>query len=343
MSAPSEISVTTHSPVSLVVRAFLRSEVERVEASLIRPQTLHNRALGLRWLGNVSGMGWRGGLAEVQIGQLTPGKLDRWLTRLASLPGRDGRGHGRAKAAWDAVRRLLSWSVLNELVETNPSRGVSFRYRPRQVDGIGDGQLRRMAKLLVEHREARRAAPGPRAKSRASRRIAALMSASTAALVVMATGCRVSEAASARAEDWSFELRQLTLRDSKNRRRVLAIPEQLATLLDEQASLVGRKGFLFPSPRSVEGRGALRPISVWRAIREAGDAVGLRVWPHKTRHAFARAALRRGRSPREIAQALGNTEGEVLRTYIRGEETPVVRDIVEAHGSIVFGGKVVNG
>lgn len=333
----SDLSVTVLSPLSVVADAFLRHERERVAGELIKSKTLQNYANGLRWLGEVAELGWSGGLAELPLGELTPGRINRWLVRLARLPGRRKAGHGRAKLAYDSFRRLLSYCVLEDLLPQNPAREVRFAYRARQVDTANDRHLREIASFLMQARDLRLAPyEGRGYRFRNPRRVGALVSAVIGALLVVVTGCRAGEAANALSQDWDPTLRQLTLRRSKNRRRVLAIPELLAEMLDEQARLVG-SGPLFPSPRSIGCRAPISELSVWRMVVRAGEHVGIELWPTKLRHAFARAALRRGRSPREIADALGNSEEVVRRTYIRGEETPTVREIVEFHGALILG------
>lgn len=298
--------------------AFLRHEERRVAARLLSPRTLTNRRHGLAWLGDVS---------LLPLADLTAGRIDSWITDLAALPGRVGPGHGRAKLAYDGLRRLLSWCVLQDLLPANPAREVRFRYRARAVSSVPDGHLRRVAAALEAGRESRRA----RAEGR---RLAARLAAPSAGLVVLGTGCRAGEAACALAEDWDEDALQLELRRSKNRRRVLAVPAGLAPVLREQRELVGGAGPLFPSPRR---DGPICELTVWRTVAAAGELAGVRLWPHKLRHAFARRALRRGRSVEQIADALGDSPQTVLEHYLRGEETPVTRQIVDDHGAMLFG------
>lgn len=150
------------------------------------------------------------------------------------------------------------------------------------------------------------------------------------------TGCRVSEVVNVRWKDLSprDDRCVVTLFGKGGRTRHVPVPLELIRAVNELRH-ANMSGFVFET----RGGRPLIPKDVWRIVRAAARAAGLRGAPHHLRHSHASHAIRRGAHIQVVQQTLGHTSIRTTGDYLhleRGDSSAMHLD-PEAMGSSSLG------
>jgi site-specific recombinase XerD len=131
------------------------------------------------------------------------------------------------------------------------------------------------------------------------------------------TACRVGGLAGLKIEDVRLSDRRAQVREKGDRERVVHFGDRTAGALQEyldgeriaQLGDLARRGVVFDARRLFLGKqGALTTSGVYLVIKRLACAAGVqgRYNPHSIRHGWARAAIQRGASLKEIQEILGH-------------------------------------
>ena len=152
--------------------------------------------------------------------------------------------------------------------------------------------------------------------------------------ILYATGMRISELLSLRADALAGEAPMLLVRGKGGRERVVPLSEPAriaaADLLAARAGAAPRSPWLFA------GRDALRPLTRQgfdRILAEAGRAAGIdaaMLSPHVLRHSFASHMLAHGADLRSLQMLLGHADIATTQIYTHVQAERLQR-LVEAH------------
>lgn len=137
-----------------------------------------------------------------------------------------------------------------------------------------------------------------------------------AILFLTFSGARLSGGMNVRWEDINFDLQQVTINESKNKRPIFVdFNPDLEALLLKMREKLGPKptGLLFPTYRT-PNEADDKPLAAFRdSLTKACAALGIeRFWPHMLRHHFASRCIMAGIDFKQIAEWLGHSDGGVL-------------------------------
>lgn len=125
-------------------------------------------------------------------------------------------------------------------------------------------------------------------------------------------GPRRAEIAHLRWDDVDLEARRIRFM-GKTGEGVVPLHECLVPLLQTWRMAVWPSEWVFPSNRG----GPMRPASIWRFVKEAGAAAGVRVTTHMLRHSFATELLEAGSDVRRVQELLRHASLASTQIYTK--------------------------
>ena len=201
-------------------------------------------------------------------------------------------GAGTASRTVGLLGGILSFAVLDEIIPTNPTRGVKRPADNHRHVRLTHDQYRSLGKALTEAQ-----VNGENQSAILGVRLLAL------------TGCRRGEIEKLRWDEVDLAGRCLRLSDSKEGKSTRPFGSGAADLL---AGLTKKATFVLP------GNSPDRPFSglpkAWLRIRKRANLPDLT--PHRLRHAYASVASDLGYTEPTIAAMLGHANGTVTGRYI---------------------------
>jgi integrase/recombinase XerD len=214
-------------------------------------------------------------------------------------------------------RGLVARSVARHLV----SLRTFFRFLARERRVAGDPTAEVQAPkvgidlphyLSSEEVDKLLAAPGP--STPAGLRDKAMLE------LLYATGMRVSELVSLRAEDLDLNLGLVRCKGKGGKERL--IPVGKSALKAVEAYLRDGRGRLLKKPEAhhlfLNNRGgALSRVGFWKTLRKYGQRAGIVIGltPHLIRHSFATHLLERGADLRSVQMMLGHSDISTTQIY----------------------------
>jgi integrase/recombinase XerD len=144
---------------------------------------------------------------------------------------------------------------------------------------------------------------------------------------LLETGMRVSAFARLRAEDISFQEREIRVRGKGDKKRDVPV---LQSLLNElRLHLDGRRtGYLFPSPRG--GHYSARRIQQIVKARAEDAGITKSVYPHLLRHTIAQRLADAGMPENLLQRFLGHAHPSTTQVYYEPSRPQVKRAFEEA-------------
>ena len=239
---------------------------------------------------------------EVRVTQLRRSEIRRWHAELSHIPI-------RANRALAVLRKALSLAVEDELITTNPAKGIIPHPEKARSRVPSDGELRAIWAACDDGRIAEPAA--------------------LLFKLLILTGCRTGEWRTARRQWVDITDRVLRLPDAKSGSRDVPLSPQALSLV-----AANRGEWVIPN-RS--GSGPLTTSGVrdaWRAIRQITGVDDLRV--HDLRHGFGTRAAGLGANALVLRDALGHRSLAMTNRYVSRQTNPV-RDIANRIGAHVEG------
>ena len=201
------------------------------------------------------------------------------------------------------LRRCLNLAVRWGWIKRNPAIGIELNSENQRDRFLNSVEIDRLLKALDEH---------PRRDS------------ADAIKMMLFTGCRRSEALSARWEqfDAGFKVWTKPASNTKQRRRHrVPLSKAVAILLKKRQSQLSESEspFVFPSRTGT----ALKEVRrTWaRVLKEAGIE-GFRL--HDLRHTFASLAVSKGNSLPVIGALLGHTQTQTTARYAHLYDAPLL-------------------
>ncbi len=191
------------------------------------------------------------------------------------------------------IRRIFNLAIEWDVVKENPISKASLFNEPNNLENIlNENELERLLSVLATH----------------ERRTVC-----QAALYLLSTGARLSEALNARWEDIENRTWKVSAAVSKSKRvRSVPLNDSALTVLNEiQPDPSLRHGYLFVNPRTND---RLKTVhKAWHCIREAAGLPHLRI--HDLRHMYASFLVNCGRSLYEVQQVLGHSSPQITQRY----------------------------
>jgi len=134
--------------------------------------------------------------------------------------------------------------------------------------------------------------------------------------LLYASGLRVSELVTLRAQDVDLEAGFLRCTGKGNKERLVPVGSHARAAI--QAYLAQRAGGAGGAPLFVSNRGrAMSRINFWKRIRMYGKACGIAkaIYPHILRHSFATHLLTHGADLRVVQELLGHADISTTQIY----------------------------
>lgn len=239
----------------------------------------------------------------------------------------------------DLLRALFTYAVSEELVETNPTLGLTRPVAPQPRERMfGEAALRALWSALVDASATLDSTAG---RDDPAARLEGVTAVALRFLILTLT--RRSEAAGARWEEIDFVERVWVIpgERTKNRRpHVIPLSPEALALLEQLRRSTGAEGYLFLSDGAA---GHIDPRSLTRAVSRLCRRLKL---PPGSPHDFRRTGAtiltgeRFGVRRFVIGKVLGHTAHEgaaVTAVYDRNEYLPEKRQALEAWGRFVAG------
>ncbi len=241
------------------------------------------------------------------IDQITQAEVARWFAETTDRLGPGGANQGMSILS-TLFSKAEDWGYRRS--GSNPCSSIRQNRRRVMERFLSKEELGRLGEVLASQRKAY------------SVHVAAI-------LMILFTGCRVSEILELRWQDVRGQ--RLHLRDSKTGPRTVWIGEEGRAVLD---SLTRRRGIerVFQDPR-VHAR-AIRVTYFWHRVRELAELPNLRM--HDLRHTYASHAAAQSETLPMIARLLGHRRVKSTARYAHLDDRDVVR-AVEVVGAAVEG------
>ncbi|MFC1984517.1 tyrosine-type recombinase/integrase [Chloroflexota bacterium] len=226
--------------------------------------------------------------------------IRKFLVYLKDTPNRWDSSNTRAnrpvapitvRSYYSGLSALFTWSMEEELIETNPMANVKKPQLPHKtVKGLEPDIIHKLLNSITN-------------KSLQALRNKAIL------YMFLDTGLRLSE------------LTNLTISDISMNKDIIRVGNK------ERYVRIGIKtqkalwNYLAHRPVDVEhvwlgkGNAPFTVDGVAQMIRNFGKSHGIKLSPHKLRHSFAISFLRNGANPFELQIALGHTTLEMTRRY----------------------------
>jgi integrase len=202
-------------------------------------------------------------------------------------------GAGAAQRATATLASTLAWAVEKKLLKENPAQKVRLNKLQSRESFLNDQEIARLGEKLAQFE-----AEGVNPDSLAIVRL------------LLLTGARRNEIASAKWQHVDFQRGALLLPDSKTGRKTIPLA---APALAVFAGLRrdDRSAYVFPATR---GRGFNVGIAkIWNALRAAAGLKGVRL--HDLRHSFASVGVGLNQSLFIVGKILGHTRAATTERY----------------------------
>lgn len=312
--APTSSTITPATRVRDVTGVYLREVEERGRA----PRTVQ------RYRETVDNhlLKARGGVGDLRLSECTTGRLEEFLQGI-----RRDHGAASAKLARTVLTGVLAVAARHEAITGNPLRETSpIPVARKEVRALSTADVRTLRRKLREWQDA----PMPDGRHRRPDDLLDVVD------VLLATGCRISEALALRWEDVDLDARRVTITGAvvslkgrgmvrqdhpKSRGSMLAytVDEHTADMLRRRWERMAGLGIIgamvFPS-----STGTLRDPSSFRAQwRTAAAAIG---FPWVTPHTFRKTVATRVADVEGLAAAsayLGHSNEAVTAGHYRAK------------------------
>lgn len=235
---------------------------------------------------------------SIRVTELRRSDVRRWHAELSHIPI-------RANRSLAVLRKTLSLAVADELISTNPAKGIT-PHPERARDRVPSDDELRAIWIACEDEPA-------------------LGSAALLFKLLVLTGCRSGEWRTARTEWIDTVNRVLRLPDAKSGRRDVPLSPQALSLVQAV-----RGEWVIPNRA---GTGPLTESSVrdgWERVRRICGLSDLRV--HDLRHGFGTRAAHLGANALVLRDALGHKTLAMTNRYVSRQTDPV-RDIANRIGT----------
>jgi integrase len=204
---------------------------------------------------------------------------------------------------------MLAWAKKRGLVMTNPAEGVELNKLQKRERFLSAAELVRLGDAI---REAEKEGANPLGLNQIR--------------VLLLTGARKTEIASAKGAYLDTEHSALRLPDSKTDEKVIALGAPALAILAELAP-EDPDAWIFPATR---GKGHFKGVSrIWKRVAgKAGIKVGrdagrLGVRVHDLRHSYASVTVAGGDSLFLLGKILGHTKASTTEKYAHLNLDPV--------------------
>jgi integrase len=232
------------------------------------------------------------------------GKGDRKRGRL--------RVTGGAGTAWRAtvvLAAMLSWAVKRGLLDANPAGGVELNKLPKRERFLSAVELAKLGEAL---QAAEREGVNPIGLN--------------IIRVLLLSGARKTEIASAKGAYLDAEHSALRLPDSKTDEKIIALGAPALAILTSLAP-EDPDAWIFPASRGdghFKGVGRIwKKVAAKAGIRVGRDAGTLGVRVHDLRHGFASVAVAGGDSLFLVGKVLGHTKAQTTERYAHLHIDPI--------------------
>jgi integrase len=206
------------------------------------------------------------------------------------------RVRGGAGTAWRAtavLSAMLGWATDRGLRETNPAEGVQLNKLASRERYLTDHEVGRLGEAMASL-EAKGGNPTSLAIIR----------------LLLLTGCRRNEIASAKWQHVDFQRGALLLPDSKTGQKTVPLGAP-ALAVFSTLPRDNRSEYVFPAAR---GTGFNVGVAkVWRVLREEAGLKGVRL--HDLRHSFASVGVSLNQSLFIVGKVLGHTRAQTTEKY----------------------------
>lgn len=256
-------------------------------------------------------LGYLAGVRGVALLDTRPADISAYM---AALAGEQLAPASRARKL-SAVRQLFKFLAAEELIDDDPSRGLSGPKAGRSLPRLLSVEE---VDRLIE--TARRRIEGTTGRDRLRAvRFHCLME------LIYATGMRVSELVGLPRRVVTGDRRTLMIRGKGGRERLVPLNSAARQALDDYLALLEHGGeglspalsspWLFPTS-SLEGHLTRQRFAQdLKALAEDAGIGAERVSPHVLRHAFASHLLDRGADLRAVQQLLGHADISTTEIY----------------------------
>ena len=255
-------------------------------------------------------------LGKFSIDTIDATTIRQFLVYLKDTPNRWDSKNTRAnrpvsaitvRSYYSGLSALFTWSMEEELIETNPMANVKKPQLPHKtVKGLEPDIIHELLNSITD-------------KSLQSLRNKAIL------YMFLDTGLRLSELTNLTISDISMDKSIIKTVGKGNKERYVRIGVKTQKALwnylahrpvDVEHVWLGRNN----EPFTIDG--------VAQMIRNLGKSHGIRLSPHKLRHSFAISFLRNGANPFELQIALGHTTLEMTR---RSTQALGFEDVFKRH------------
>lgn len=210
-------------------------------------------------------------------------------------------GPASAERALNSLRTMLNWAIGQDLLASNPAKGISLPKRPLKERFLSDGEAIRLFATLDAGVKTRDFNPQHALLIR----------------LLLLTGARKSELMNLRWDEVDLQRSRLVLppertksgRHNGYRRIPLSSParELLAAIQRAESA------FVFPAARS-DAKPMTGIQKTWKRVCRAANLGAMRL--HDLRHSFASFAISNGENIVHIAAALGHSSTRMTERYL---------------------------
>lgn len=228
---------------------------------------------------------------DVPLETITSDDFDDWLAGVRASTGRPYRP-GSLNTLAAPVRTFFAWAATRGVIPTDPAADTN---RAKVPEAPPKRLTREAIRKLIDH-------------SPTMQRVQ---------VVVLANlGLRLGELAAMRVEHWNRDSDLLTVTGKGSKTRILPLVGEAHAELAGWVDFVLRAtdGPMWPHPRTGE---PLTKHWIGKQITAAGEACGVRVWPHALRHTAASDMVEEGIDLAVVQAMLGHASLTSTSIYVK--------------------------
>lgn len=229
-------------------------------------------------------------------------------------------GAGTAARVLCTTAAMFSWGIEQEIVTSNPARGIRLPRRPAVERFLTPGQAARLLATLSELAS----------RGRITSRDADILR------LLLFTGARKSEILGLRWSEYDPVGPMLILPPDRTKAGEASGDRRIALSREADAIIRARERlgpYVFPAARD-PGTPARNVNRAWTKVREKADLPAFRV--HDLRHSFASFAIANGASLYAVGKALGHSNARTTQRYAHLTDDSL-RDLAQSTAFRILG------